>query len=206
MIPAALSAVSLRRIKEGGRRSSREWLSRVTAKDLGDAGYRAAIGWRAAPFGFVAVVCLSGSVLRGQEASAAGRWRTIDDKTGQAKSIVRIIETNGVLEGRVEQVFSPPSPSAAPLCEKCSGDLKNKPIVGMTIMWDMKKDGAEYRRWPCPRSGGRQNLSRQGPRDRRRPQARTARLRRHRDVRTHADLVTRILVAADDSAPCCGVS
>jgi uncharacterized protein (DUF2147 family) len=105
---------------------------------------RAAIGWRAAPFGFVAVVCLSGSVLRGQEASAAGRWRTIDDKTGQAKSIVRIIETNGVLEGRVEQVFSPPSPSAAPLCEKCSGDLKNKPIVGMTIMWDMKKDGAEY--------------------------------------------------------------
>jgi uncharacterized protein (DUF2147 family) len=80
--------------------------------------------------------------------SPVGSWRTIDDKTGQAKSIVRIVEAKGEVQASVESVFSPPAVSAAPICDKCSGDLKNKPIVGMTIMWGMKKDGGEF-------SGGR---------------------------------------------------
>ena len=103
--------------------------------------------FRRALIGLVGVVCL-GSGVRGQETSAAGRWRTIDDQTGQAKSIVRIVETDGELKGQVERVFSPPAPSAMPLCEKCISDLKNKPLVGMTIMWGMTKDGDGY-------SGGR---------------------------------------------------
>ncbi len=42
-------------------------------------------------------------------ASPVGRWRTFDDKTGEVRSIVNVTETNGVLTGRIESVFSPPS-------------------------------------------------------------------------------------------------
>jgi uncharacterized protein (DUF2147 family) len=83
-----------------------------------------------------------------QNLSPVGRWRTIDDKTGQAKSIVEIREVDGELRGTVLHVFAPPAPSANPLCEKCTDERRKKPVVGMEIMWGLTRDGAEY-------SGGR---------------------------------------------------
>ena len=95
------------------------------------------------------VLALGGArFAEAQNLSPVGRWRTVDDKTGQAKSIVRIIDNSGEIQGQVESVFSPPAVSTSPLCDKCSGDQKNKPIVGMRIMWGLKKDGDEF-------SGGR---------------------------------------------------
>lgn len=71
-----------------------------------------------------------------------GRWKTIDDKTGQAKAIVEIRDVNGELEGRVVQIFHPPAPN--PLCLKCTGALKNKPVMGMRLLWGMRQTGAEW--------------------------------------------------------------
>ena len=79
-----------------------------------------------------------------QAPSPIGRWRTIDDKTGDTKSIVEIRDTPSGLEGVVVKVFSPPAPSPNPLCDECSGERKGKPILGMQIMWGLRKNGAEY--------------------------------------------------------------
>jgi uncharacterized protein (DUF2147 family) len=90
-----------------------------------------------------AALCVGGLALA-QASSPVGRWRAFDEKTGQPKSIIEISEVNGELRGTVERVFSPPAPSLNPLCEKCSGDRKNKPVVGMLMLWGMKKDGDEF--------------------------------------------------------------
>jgi len=76
--------------------------------------------------------------------SPVGRWKTIDDSTGQVKSIVEISQAaNGTLSGRVAQVLqSDRGPN--PTCEKCSGDRRNRPITGMTILWDLRPDGSEW--------------------------------------------------------------
>lgn len=71
--------------------------------------------------------------------SPVGSWKTVDDKTGQVKAIVEIREVNGVLEGRITDLFHPPAPH--PLCLKCSGALKNKPVLGMRILWGMRRQG-----------------------------------------------------------------
>ena len=84
------------------------------------------------------------SLMLGQVPSPVGAWRSYEDKTGQPKSIIEITEINGELQGKVGRVFSPPAPSANPLCERCTGERKNKPIVGMQILWGVKKDGDEY--------------------------------------------------------------
>lgn len=77
------------------------------------------------------------------DASPAGVWRTIDDKTGHPKSIVEITEQNGELTGSVKQVLeSEQGPN--PVCKECEGDRKDKPVVGMQIVWGMKKDGDEW--------------------------------------------------------------
>jgi len=74
--------------------------------------------------------------------SPVGRWKTVDDRTGQVKSIVQIREQNATLYGTVEKVFDPPVPN--PLCIACTGALKNRPVIGLQILWGLRKDGDEW--------------------------------------------------------------
>lgn len=73
---------------------------------------------------------------------AVGRWKTIDDKTGKVKSIVEITQAaNGTLTGKVVDILhSDKGPN--PVCDGCEGANKNKPVKGMTILWNLKADGA----------------------------------------------------------------
>lgn len=74
--------------------------------------------------------------------SPVGLWKTIDDQTGQAKSLVRIEQHNGVLTGRVEKILTSGREDA--VCEACEGELKDQPIVGMTIIEGLKLDDDQY--------------------------------------------------------------
>ena len=73
--------------------------------------------------------------------SPVGTWRSIDDKTKQERSIITITEENGELKGVVDKLFDQPGDDPAHLCKECKGERKDKPIVGMTILWGLKKDG-----------------------------------------------------------------
>lgn len=96
----------------------------------------------------LSAICLLNGAAFAQGASAAGRWKTIDDRNGQVQSIMVIEEVGGEFRGKVDRIFSPPAKSATPLCEKCPGDRNNKPVLGMEIMWGLRKSGNDY-------SGGR---------------------------------------------------
>jgi uncharacterized protein (DUF2147 family) len=89
-------------------------------------------------------ICLATFSASAQSPTPVGLWRTFNESTGQADGLVRIVEVSGELRGSVVAVFSPPAPSANPLCEECSGELKNKPIVGMQILRGLRWDGAQY--------------------------------------------------------------
>ena len=71
--------------------------------------------------------------------TVAGKWKTIDDDTGKPKSIVEVIETNGVVTGNVQSLFRTPAEDQNPKCDKCSGGKKDQLIIGMQIMKDLKK-------------------------------------------------------------------
>ena len=79
-----------------------------------------------------------------QAASPVGAWKTIDDKTGKPKALVRISEEGGVLTGRIEKLFRAPSEDQNPTCARCEGARKDQPIVGMTILTGLKKEGDDY--------------------------------------------------------------
>src|SRR5437763_13659435 len=78
-----------------------------------------------------------------QPATPVGLWQTVNE-SGQREALVRITEVDGELRGHVVTVFSPPAPSANPLCEECPGKLKDKPVVGLQILSGMRRDGARY--------------------------------------------------------------
>ena len=76
--------------------------------------------------------------------SPAGLWKNIDDVSGKPRGLIRITETNGTLEGKIEKVFPGPNESQNPKCEKCEGANKDAPIVGLVILSGLKKDGDAY--------------------------------------------------------------
>ena len=65
-----------------------------------------------------------------------GYWKTIDDKTGEVKSIVKLwIAEDGTIKGRVEKVFPKEGEDPNPVCDECKGDKKDQPVLGMEILW-----------------------------------------------------------------------
>ena len=88
----------------------------------------------------ILMVMLAGGALA-DTSSPAGVWKSIDDKTKKERSIIRITEVNGEFKGVVEKLFDQPGDDPAHLCKECKGERKDKPIIGMTILWGLKKDG-----------------------------------------------------------------
>lgn len=83
---------------------------------------------------FISLPCLA-------QASPVGLWQSIDDATGKPRAEIRISEASGVLTGRIERSLLPASAGAVLLCTLCDDDRKNKPLIGMEIIRQMKAGG-----------------------------------------------------------------
>ena len=75
------------------------------------------------------------------QATPVGLWKTIDDETKTEKSLVRITENGGVLNGKIEKLLDPSKQDSK--CDKCDGARKDQPINGMTIVEGVKKNADE---------------------------------------------------------------
>jgi uncharacterized protein (DUF2147 family) len=94
------------------------------------------------------VILIASSVAVAARAgdSPVGLWKTIDDDTGNERSLVRIVETDGGLQGKVERILTrEPEDDPEDRCTACSGERRNQPVIGMTILWGMKRE--EGGRW-----------------------------------------------------------
>ena len=80
------------------------------------------------------------------QSSPAGLWKTIDDESRQEKSLVRIAESGGVFSGRIEKLLDP---TAAPdaKCDKCSDARKDQPLLGLTIIRNVKANADDAALW-----------------------------------------------------------
>jgi uncharacterized protein (DUF2147 family) len=67
-----------------------------------------------------------------------GLWKSISDKDGSVTAEIRIIETNGVLSGKIERQLGPKA-KPEDKCTECKDDRKNQPITGLEIIRDAKK-------------------------------------------------------------------
>lgn len=79
-------------------------------------------------------------------ASPAGLWKTIDDKTGKEKSIVKISESGGVISGSIEKLLDPNVKKDA-VCGECPDDRKGKPIAGLNIMRGLRQSSDDADVW-----------------------------------------------------------
>ncbi|MBD0402050.1 MULTISPECIES: DUF2147 domain-containing protein [unclassified Flammeovirga] len=90
---------------------------------------------------FFVFLIFSSSPLFAQETSAFGVWKTIDDETNEAKAYVEIYKVGDKMHGKITKLLMDPEDT---LCDNCPGDKKNKPVLGMEIIWGMEKDGDRW--------------------------------------------------------------
>jgi uncharacterized protein (DUF2147 family) len=83
----------------------------------------------------------TGAATAGSD-SPIGLWKTIDDKTGAARAIVRIYEQDGRLFGKIESSFTAGADHR--VCIACTDERKDQPIIGLLIIRNMKRTDDEY--------------------------------------------------------------
>ena len=87
--------------------------------------------------------CASGTAMA---QTVFGKWKTIDDETGDFKSIVEIFERSGKVYGRIVKLYRKPNEDPDPICDECDEEdpRYKKKVMGMEILKDMIKDDDEY--------------------------------------------------------------
>ncbi len=90
----------------------------------------------------ILILLLTISVLMKAQ-SPIGTWKTIDDKTGEAKSLVQITEYQGKYYGKVIK-FLRANADPNRKCVDCKGAKKNQLVMGMNIIEGLYKDGNEW--------------------------------------------------------------
>lgn len=95
-------------------------------------------------FWVVLLGALSASAVA--QSTPVGLWKTIDDHTGHDKSQIRIVEDHGVLVGKVEKLLDPDTKPGA-VCDLCTDERKDKPVLGMTVIRNVKRSDKDPAVW-----------------------------------------------------------
>jgi len=76
--------------------------------------------------------------------SITGNWQTIDDETGEPRSIVEIYERDGKIYGNIVEIYPREDEDPDPVCDKCSDYRKDQKIIGMTIIDGLEQKGDKW--------------------------------------------------------------
>jgi len=91
---------------------------------------------------YISILFYSVFILNITSQDVFGKWKTIDDETGEAKSIVEIYKKDGKVFGKIIDILNPERKNA--ICKKCEGADKDKPVLGFVLMRNLKRDGKYY--------------------------------------------------------------
>jgi uncharacterized protein (DUF2147 family) len=78
------------------------------------------------------------------EQTVSGVWQQIDPDTGEVGALVTFTQSGNVFNGAISKLFLGPGEDPNPLCHKCPGSRKGKPLLGLVFIEGMRRSGLEY--------------------------------------------------------------
>jgi hypothetical protein len=92
--------------------------------------------------GFVALF-IAATPARAAEPSASGLWQK-QDEAGRTVGWFLFVERNGTYEGAIAKLFLRPGEDSNPICTRCPDDRRNAPLLGLSLVRGMKRQGLRY--------------------------------------------------------------
>lgn len=90
----------------------------------------------------IIVLLLATLSVNAQISSILGDWKTVDDKTGERRSVVTIYKrTDGLYYGKISKMLMYTDLDLK--CDQCKDEDHNAPIVGLVIIRGMHAEDGE---------------------------------------------------------------
>ena len=90
----------------------------------------------------IIVLLLATLSVNAQISSILGDWKTVDDKTGERRSVVTIYKgTDGLYYGKISKMLMYTDLDLK--CDQCKDEDYNAPIVGLVIIRGMHAENGE---------------------------------------------------------------
>lgn len=89
------------------------------------------------------LLAASGAVGAATGDPLTGLWMIRDERTGEPRALVRITERGDEYQGTIEKGLRGLN-AESPYCDKCEGERRGKPLLGMIILSGVKKKGDGY--------------------------------------------------------------
>ncbi len=78
------------------------------------------------------------------ETMPTGLWHIIDNDSGKPEALLSIEQSAGTVRGTIVKVYPVPGEDTAPLCRLCESELKDKPMIGLTVLWNLKPEDKQH--------------------------------------------------------------